>query len=76
MPGIPSLADMELVDLDHVNLRLDKSGTMYETSDLVVWRSQSMRAFGGLKAGIAELIAAIGPELIGAVCLDFNRGSD
>ncbi|KAG7144211.1 Arginyl-tRNA--protein transferase 1 like [Verticillium longisporum] len=72
MPGVASLDQMQAIDLDHLSLRIDKSDMEYETSDLVIWASQSLSAAGGLKTKIAEFVAAIGPDLMHSVCLDLS----
>ncbi|KAJ2892099.1 hypothetical protein MKZ38_010269 [Zalerion maritima] len=73
MPGIPSLQDMRSVDLDHISLCLDSKDDTFLTSDLVVWEDQSVDTSGALKASIAEFAAALGPDLLGEICLDFRR---
>ncbi|KAM0287971.1 hypothetical protein ACHAQH_000038 [Verticillium albo-atrum] len=72
MPGVTSIDKMLEIDLDHLALRIDKSGMEYETSDLVVWANQPLSPAGGLKYKIAEFVAAIGPDLIDSVCLDLS----
>jgi arginine-tRNA-protein transferase len=72
MPGIPSLGDMQNVDMDHIALRVDDSGALYETSDLVVWQMQTVSDYGRIKASVAELVAAVGPDLMGQFCLDYQ----
>lgn len=72
MPGIPSLQQMEALDMDTLLLRLD-SDNFFLASDLVVWDTDRISKHGSLKCTIAELIAAIGPDLLGEVCLDFRR---
>ncbi|KAJ6441749.1 serine-rich protein [Purpureocillium lavendulum] len=65
MPGIPSLADMESVDLDHIPLKIFPSGPLFETSDLVSWDSKTVTDWPSAKASMAELAAALGPDLLG-----------
>ncbi|ROT40259.1 arginyl-tRNA-protein transferase [Sodiomyces alkalinus F11] len=72
MPGIATLDEIAALDLDQMALRVDKSGPLFVTSDLVVWNTQTVSADGGIKSGIAELIAAIGPDLVDSLCLDFS----
>ncbi|KAL2753722.1 hypothetical protein ACRALDRAFT_1071868 [Sodiomyces alcalophilus JCM 7366] len=72
MPGITSRDEIAEMDLDHIALRLDKSGPLFTTSDLVIWDSQSVSASSGIKARVAELLAAIGPDLKDSLCLDFS----
>lgn len=73
MPGIPSLAQMKEVDLDSILGRSDFHDGYFLTSDLVVWPTQTIDEFGSIKSKIAELAAAIGPDLMDEVCLDFRR---
>lgn len=73
MPGIPSLADMGKMELGDIALRVPGMQEEVTTGDLVVWREQSLSPEGGLKTKIAELVAAIGPELKDSMCLDFSR---
>jgi arginine-tRNA-protein transferase len=73
MPGIPSLADMINLDMDSLLLRSDYSDGFFFASDLVVWRNQNVQELGSLKSRIAELVAAIGPDLMDQVCIDFRQ---
>ncbi|POR37098.1 Arginyl-tRNA--protein transferase 1 [Tolypocladium paradoxum] len=70
MPGIPSIEDMETVDLDHIALKIFPSGPLFETSDLVSWDSKNITDWPSIKASVAELVAALGPDLAGSICLD------
>ncbi|KAM0335258.1 hypothetical protein ACHAQA_000302 [Verticillium albo-atrum] len=72
MPGVSSLDDMLTIDLDHMALRIDKSGMEYETSDLVIWAKETLTPAGSLKSKVAEFVAAIGPDLMDSVCLDLS----
>lgn len=72
MPGITPLEEVAELDLDHIALRFDKSGPLYTTSDLVVWDTQSVSAKRGIKPRVAELVAAVGPDLKDFLCLDFS----
>ncbi|KAM6482183.1 arginine-tRNA-protein transferase [Trichoderma sp. SZMC 28011] len=73
MPGIPSVATMESLDLDHIILRIFPTGPLFETSDLVGWRHSNIRQPSGIRHSIAQLIAALGPDLMGDICLDLVR---
>lgn len=75
MPGIPSLEMMRGVDLDHIKLRSDLTEGFFYTSDSVVWEQGTIDDFGHFKSKIAELVAALGPDLIPDLCLDFRRSS-
>ncbi|KAK0651434.1 arginine-tRNA-protein transferase [Cercophora newfieldiana] len=73
MPGIPSLEDMKQVDMDNLLLRSDYSDECFLASQLVVWDTESIGEYGNLKSRIAELVAAIGPDLVSEFCVDFRR---
>lgn len=73
MPGIPSLEEMAKVDMDDIPLRIGGVEGNFKTSDLVIWATQTLSLEGGLKTRIAEFVAAMGPELVGTLCLDFTR---
>lgn len=72
MPGIPSLEQMLQVDLDGIPIRSEHSTRLYLTSDIVSWDIQRVDEFGSLKSRISELVAAIGPDLMSEICLDFR----
>ncbi|KAF4972545.1 hypothetical protein FSARC_891 [Fusarium sarcochroum] len=71
MPGIPPISSVAALDMDHIALRVSPGGPLYETSDLVSWDERGVKEYPGLRAGVAELIAAIGPDLMDKICLDF-----
>lgn len=73
MPGIPSLEEMEEVDMDGLVLRSDFSDNFIVASHLVIWDTEHVSQFGTLKSRIAELVAAVGPDLIGEICIDFRK---
>ncbi|SPN98541.1 related to arginine-tRNA-protein transferase [Cephalotrichum gorgonifer] len=73
MPGIPSLETMMGVDLDHIPLRLSTKGALHKTSDLVLWEDLHIDEGPSIKLVAAELVAAIGVDLLGQFCLDFSR---
>ncbi|KAK3387126.1 arginine-tRNA-protein transferase [Podospora didyma] len=75
MPGIPSLEQMEALDMDGLVLRSDYSDHFFSASDLVVWDTEQISHFGTLKSKIAELVAALGPDLMGDICIDFRKRS-
>jgi len=68
MPGIPSLEQMKQIDIDHIAIYLPEQG-YHETGELSVWPLESITDFNTLKAKVAELVAAIGPDLIPDICL-------
>lgn len=71
MPGIPSIEEMNSVDLDHIAVRL-KQGYCY-AGNLFQWQSEKIENCGSAKAMVAEVVAAVGPEFISRLCLDFGR---
>lgn len=73
MPGIPSLQEMEQVDMDGLVLRTDFSDNLIRASHLVIWETEHISLFGSLKSRIAELVAAVGPDLIDEICIDLRR---
>ncbi|KAK4111250.1 hypothetical protein N656DRAFT_809052 [Canariomyces notabilis] len=73
MPGIPSLEEMERVDMDGLVLQSDFSDNFIVASHLVIWDTEHVSQFGTLKSRIAELVAAVGPDLIGEICIDFRK---
>ncbi|KAJ4190861.1 Arginyl-tRNA--protein transferase 1, variant 2 [Fusarium falciforme] len=72
MPGIPPLSSVADWDLDNIALKIKPDGPLYKTSNLVIWDKRGVEDYPGLKAGVAELVAAIGPDLIDRICLDFT----
>ena len=73
MPGIPSLAEMRTVDMSSLVLRSDFSEELIRAAHLVVWDSEDIAQHGTLKSRIAELVAAVGVDLVGEVCVDFRK---
>ncbi|KUI58722.1 hypothetical protein VP1G_06007 [Cytospora mali] len=73
MPGIKSITDLENIDLDHIRVLSDNTSEFFYTGEANIWDRSSIRDFGSLKSRIAELAAAIGPDLIPQMCLDFRR---
>ncbi|KAI1105070.1 arginine-tRNA-protein transferase [Jackrogersella minutella] len=71
MPGIPSVEEMNLVDLDHIAVRISR-GYCY-AGDLFEWHGESIGNEGSAKAMVAELVAAVGPDFTRSLCLDFKR---
>lgn len=75
MPGIPSLADLERVDLDHIRVLSDNTDGFFTTGETVVWATDSIHRLGSLKSKIAELAATLGPDMLADIVLDFRRSS-
>ncbi|PHH83388.1 hypothetical protein CDD82_1617 [Ophiocordyceps australis] len=72
MPGIPSLEEMQRVDLDHVAITLSPYQPCFETADLMSWCEGDITDWPSLKATVAELVAATGTDLVDSICLDFS----
>ncbi|KAL1880014.1 hypothetical protein VTK73DRAFT_6404 [Phialemonium thermophilum] len=73
MPGIPSLEEMLQVNMDNLPILFDNAKRMFRVSDLVMWDEEEVDDYGSLKSRIAELVAAIGPDLMDEICIDFRR---
>ena len=68
--GAPSQSAIEAVEIDHITIKAIPNGRLLETSDLREWKNRSVLDWP-LKAAIAELIAAVGPDLKESICVDF-----
>lgn len=75
MPGIPPLADLERVDLDHIRVLSDNTEGFFTTGETVVWATNTIHQLGSLKSKIAELAATLGPDVLPDIVLDFRRSS-
>ncbi|KAK4190016.1 putative Arginyl-tRNA--protein transferase [Podospora australis] len=73
MPGIPSVEEMEQVDMSQLLLRSDFTDRFILASELVIWDTEEVGEYGTLKSRIAELVAAIGPDLMDEFCIDFRK---
>ena len=73
MPGIPSLEKMMEVDLDYIPLRISADGPVHMTSDLVMWENVELDKGPSIKLVVAELVAAVGVDLLGEFGLEFSR---
>lgn len=71
MPGIPSLQDMQQLGMGGLQLRAHRLDHHFRVSDLAVWTDDNVARYGTLEARVAELVAAVGPDLMGEMCLDF-----
>ncbi|KAK7948969.1 Arginine-tRNA-protein transferase [Apiospora aurea] len=73
MPGIPPLEQMRSVDFDHIPVRLNRGFCF--AGDIFQWDDEDIDNPGTHKAAIAQMIAAVGTDLVsGQTCLDFRRG--
>lgn len=75
MPGIPSLEDLEHIDLDHIRVLSDSTEGFFTTGETVIWAADSIHRLGSLKSKIAELAATLGTDLLPEVVLDFRKSS-
>ncbi|KAL2258857.1 hypothetical protein VTK26DRAFT_7665 [Humicola hyalothermophila] len=73
MPGIPTLEQMRAVDMDALVLRSDFSDHLIPAGHLAIWDLEDIAQHGSIKSRIAELVAAVGPDLLGEVCVDFRK---
>ncbi|KAK2591127.1 Exosome complex component rrp42 [Conoideocrella luteorostrata] len=76
MPGIKTVSEMMRVDLDHVAIKVYPVGPLFKTSDLVAWASKRITDWPSIKASVAELIAAIGPDMVDARLHLYYQGDD
>jgi arginyl-tRNA---protein transferase len=78
MPGIASLQTMMETNLDHIAIRpANHQGLgFYRTKDLSGWGYELVHTWGSLKAKIAELVAAMGPDLRPKICLELPTGPE
>jgi arginine-tRNA-protein transferase len=64
-------AELEtLVDLSRIKLNV--GGQLYETGDLVMWETASMDDPTSVMGAVADLVAAIGPNLAKNLCITFT----
>ena len=70
MVGIPSRSEIEQIDMDHIAIRAIPNAPILETSDLRDWAGSTISSWP-IKSAIAELVAAIGPDLKDEICVDF-----
>ena len=70
-PGLMGLDELETIDLDDIPLRLDSG--VYRTRNLTMWQGYTIYDWSSIKGKVAELVAAIGPDLMHEMCLDFRR---
>lgn len=70
MPGITTLKEFADIDLDHIAVRLRRAPRLFQLCDLVDWESSDVNDGTSLKALVAEMVAAMGPDCIDDICLD------
>lgn len=73
MPGIPSLEEMKQVDMDHLAIVLDGAPGYFLASHLVNWEEKEITDRRSLKSMMAELVAAMGTDVMDEVCVDLRR---
>ena len=64
---------MEKIDLDHIALKGMRTGPLYKTSDLIGWGSSTISKWPGVRAGVAELVSALGADSVDVLCIDLTR---
>lgn len=75
MPGIAPLAEMKWVNLDNIAIKVSLTGPLYTTSALVAWERTRVDQWPGIKAAVAELVAALGIDCVDVLCVDLTRAS-
>lgn len=73
MPGLPSMEVMKALDLDDVPIYTNIHPTMFPVKYLVVWGKGTVEDGTSFKCKVAELLAAMGPDLVSHLCLDFRH---
>ncbi|KAI5456339.1 arginine-tRNA-protein transferase [Mariannaea sp. PMI_226] len=71
LPGITPLSEMMTLDMDHIKLIVRPAGPVFKTSDLIGWKRYRVDEAIGPRAAVAELVAAVGPDLMDQICLNF-----
>ncbi|ATY60970.1 Arginine-tRNA-transferase [Cordyceps militaris] len=70
MPGIPTLSEMETVDMDNIRVLGLSPVFLYRMSDLVGWDDCTIYDWPNIKARMAELVGAMGPDTASKLCID------
>lgn len=73
MPGIPTLAEMESVDMDDIRVLGPSPVILYSMSDLVGWDDCTIYDWPKIKARMAELVGAMGIDTAPKLCIDIMR---
>ncbi|TQV94772.1 Arginine-tRNA-protein transferase [Cordyceps javanica] len=73
MPGIPTLAELETVNLDEIRVLGPSPVVLFRMSDLVGWDECSIYDWPKIKARMAELVGAMGMDTIPKLCIDLMR---
>lgn len=73
MPGVPTLAEMETVDLDDIRVLGPSPAILYSMSDLVGWDDCTIYDWPKIKARMAELVGAMGADTPSKLCIDIMR---
>ncbi|KAH8678064.1 arginine-tRNA-protein transferase 1 [Xylariales sp. PMI_506] len=71
MPGLPSIDMMQRVPLDIIPVRLTKG--IFSAGDLFQWNDEAFTDPRTAKGMVAELVAAVGPDLVLQWALDFRK---
>ncbi|KAF2470790.1 arginine-tRNA-protein transferase 1 [Lindgomyces ingoldianus] len=73
VPGLMTVEQIEhQVQLDHTAIQIRKRSITVEAGDLMNWEKSYIRDPRSLKGVIGELVAAIGPEVVKQVVVDFG----
>lgn len=73
MPGVPTLAEMETVDLDGIRVLGPSPALLYTMSDLVGWDDCTIYDWPKIKARMAELVGVMGTDTPSKLCIDILR---
>lgn len=77
LPGIATISKMESVDLDGIPVKCWKDiDVLMQTPDLGGWNKGGIRASQSVKLMVAEMVAALGPDCVPKICLDFAEIMD
>lgn len=76
MPGIPTVAEVDNPALDVVGVKLPSSPRVFTTADLVGWEDSGVEDWPGIKAQVAEMVAAMGLDSVHSICLSVGRQQD
>lgn len=73
MPGLPPLDVVAGYPLSDIPIQTNMHKNMFPVQFLVVWSEGTVLDGTSFKCKVAELIAAMGSDLIPRICLDFRR---
>ncbi|EFX04553.1 arginine-tRNA-protein transferase 1 [Grosmannia clavigera kw1407] len=73
MPGLPPLDTVAGLALGEIPIQTNMHSDIFPIRFLVVWSEGTVLDGTSFKSKVAELVAAMGPDLITRICLDFRR---